>query len=72
MVGQGICNIDKDAVLSKVSDMELAAFYIESLSEIPEVISSPLRKDVHPSFRVYSPDGIKVRWYDYVRPDVAA
>ena len=30
------------------------------------VISSPLRKDVHPSFRVYSPDGTRIRWYDYV------
>ena len=66
MVGQGIYNADKDSILSKVSDVELAAFYIESLSQIPDVISSPLRKDVHPSFRVYSPDGTKVRWYDYV------
>ena len=29
------------------------------------MISSPLRKDIHPSFRVYSPDGIKVKYYDY-------
>lgn len=65
MISRGIYNGNKDDILSKVSDAELAAMYIPSLKEIPDVICSPLRKDVHPSFRVYSPDGIKVRYYDY-------
>lgn len=65
MISKGIYNGDKEAVLRKVSEAELAAIYMPSLKEIPSVISSPLRKDIHPSFRVYSPDGIKVRYYDY-------
>lgn len=65
MISRGIYNGNRDEILSKVSDTELAAMYIPSLKEIPDVISSPLRKDEHPSFRVYSPDGIKVRFYDY-------
>ena len=65
MVSQGMYNGDAKSILSRVSEAELAAFYIPSLKEIPSVISSPLRKDEHPSFRVYSPDGTKVRYYDY-------
>lgn len=66
MISRGTQNTDKNVILSKVSDVELASYYMEGLTQIPDVISSPLRKDVHPSFRVYSPDGTKVRWYDYV------
>lgn len=65
MISRGTYNGNKDTILSKVSEAELAAMYIPSLKEIPDVICSPLRKDIHPSFRVYSPDGIKVRYYDY-------
>lgn len=65
MVSQGMYNGEAQSVLSKVSEVELAAMYIPSLKEIPDVINSPLRKDEHPSFRVYSPDGTKVRYYDY-------
>lgn len=65
MVSQGTYNRSAEDILSKVSETELAAMYIPSLKEIPDVICSPLRKDEHPSFRVYSPDGIKVRFYDY-------
>lgn len=65
MIGHGIRDIDKDFILSKVTDIELASFYIDGLSAIPELISSPLRQDIHPSFWVYSPDGIRVKWCDF-------
>lgn len=65
MVGRGVYNGSAESVLRKVSQVELAAMYIPSLKEIPSVINSPLRKDEHPSFSVYSPDGIKVKYYDY-------
>lgn len=65
MVGKGVYNGSAETVLQKVSEVELAAMYIPALKEIPDVINSPLRKDEHPSFRVYSPDGTKVRYYDY-------
>ena len=31
----------------------------------PALINSPLRKDEHPSFSIYSPDGEKVFYIDY-------
>ena len=65
MVSQGTYNRSAADILSKVTEIELAAMYIPTLREIPDVIKSPLRKDEHPSFRVYSPDGTKVRFYDY-------
>ena len=66
MIAKGKPAIDKDSVLSQVSDIELLIKYFPQVTEVPMVISSPLRRDVHPSFRVYSPDGTRIRWYDYV------
>lgn len=66
MIAKGKPALDKDSVLSDVSDIELLIKYFPQVTEVPMVISSPLRKDVHPSFRVYSPDGTRIRWYDYV------
>ena len=66
MIAKGRPALDKDSILSSVSDIELLIKYFPQVTEVPMVISSPLRKDVHPSFRVYSPDGTKIRWYDYV------
>ena len=65
MISRGIFNVGKEQILSKVSEAELAAMYIPNLKEIPQVINSPLREDKHPSFRVYSPDGVRVKYYDY-------
>lgn len=66
MISKGRPALDKDSVLSEVSDIDLLARYFPKVTEIPMVISSPLRRDVHPSFRFYSPDGSRIRWYDYV------
>lgn len=66
MIAKGKPALDKDSVLSDVSDIELLIKYFPQVTEVPMVISSPLRRDVHPSFRVYSPDGTRIRWYDYV------
>lgn len=66
MIAKGRPSLDKDSVLSKVSDVDLLLRYFPNITEIPSVISSPLRRDEHPSFRIYSPDGTKIRWYDYV------
>ena len=65
MFSKGKYTADLESTLSRVSEAEIALFYLDELDEIPEVISSPIRKDEHPSFRVYSPDGTKVRFYDY-------
>lgn len=66
MISKGRPALDKDSVLSDVADIDLLVKYFPQVKEIPCVISSPLRKDVHPSFRIYSPDGTRIRWYDYV------
>lgn len=65
MVSRGKFNGNKDYVLNKVSEISIAVHYLPNLKEIPSVISSPIRKDEHPSFRIYSPDGTKIRYYDY-------
>lgn len=66
MISKGRPALDKDSVLSDISDIELLIKYFPQVTEVPMVISSPLRRDVHPSFRIYSPDGMRIRWYDYV------
>lgn len=68
MVSSGTCNIDKEELLRQVSEADIAARYL-GVHEIPCVICSPIRQDKHPSFRLYSPDGIKVRYYDYATKD---
>ena len=66
MIAKGRPALDKNSVLSEVSDIDLLMKYFPHITDIPVVISSPLRKDEHPSFRIYSPDGMRIRWYDYV------
>ena len=51
--------------MSKVDEPSLVSYYLPELSCIPEIICSPLRKDEHPSFRIYSPDGVRIRYYDF-------
>lgn len=69
MIGKSRCNVDKTYILDRVTEPQIAAFYL-GISEIPTIISSPLRVDNHPSFWLYSPDGKKVRYYDFAKKDV--
>lgn len=50
-------------ITSKVSEAELVSYYLR-ITEIPCVISSPLRKDRKPSFGLYSRDGKRIYWVD--------
>ena len=52
------------AVKERVSQMSLLYYYL-SIDSLPRLIKSPLRKDEHPSFFIYSPDGVKVLYRDY-------
>ena len=56
-------SITMDSVLSRVSEATIARFYLR-VTNIPSIISSPLRADKRPSFSVYSPNGINVRCRD--------
>ena len=65
MISHGVFNNTVESVMSEVDEGALASYYLPELTSIPEIICSPLRKDEHPSFRVYSPDGVKIRYYDF-------
>lgn len=56
--------INLDNILSKISEAEIASFYFDIVS-IPTKIKSPLRFEKHPSFGIFSPDGIKVCFKDF-------
>lgn len=52
-----------EEILSIVSEADILSFYL-SISEVPCIINSPLREDKRPSFGLYSPDGVKIRYTD--------
>lgn len=47
-----------------MSDAELASFYL-GITQVPCIISSPLRRDRNPSFGLYSNDGVRIYWVDF-------
>lgn len=51
-------------IMSRVSQGDILAHYF-NITSLPVLINSPLRKDLHPSFSIYSPDGEKVKYIDY-------
>lgn len=61
--GTGNDSICLDEIKSKVNEAELASFYL-GVTEIPCIISSPLRRDRRPSFGLYSNDGKRIYWVD--------
>lgn len=56
--------INYDELAGKVNLAELLYYYF-GITKIPCLINSPLRPDNHPSFKIYSPDGIKVYYKDF-------
>jgi hypothetical protein len=56
-------SISFDEIRSKVKDVDLVYYYL-GVMEIPCFIHSPLRKDVNPSFGLYSKDGSRIYWTD--------
>ena len=64
MVSHGTFNIDYEDVLNNISESDIAMYYL-NIRCIPELISSPLRKDIHKSFHIYSPGGKNVKFMDF-------
>lgn len=62
----GTFNITLEDLLSKVSESDILYHYF-GISEIPCVVSSPLRVDNDPSFGIYTLDGNKIYWKDLAR-----
>lgn len=59
----GNTSITLNDILSKVSEADILYHYF-NVSNIPCVISSPLRVDKDPSFGIYTLDGNKIYWKD--------
>lgn len=55
-------------IMERVSHADLLFRYL-GIDSLPVLINSPLRTDSHPSFFIYSPDGIKVLYKDYATGD---
>lgn len=51
-------------IMGRVSHTDLLSFYLH-IDSLPVLINSPLRVDNHPSFFIYSPDGVRVLYKDY-------
>ena len=56
-------SVSFDEITKQVTDAQLVSFYL-GVNEIPCVINSPLRRDTHPSFGLYSNDGKRIYWVD--------
>lgn len=64
-VAKGRPSIALEDILSVVSEFDILAHYI-NITKIPCVIQSPLRLDSKPSFGLYSPDGSKIQFRDFM------
>ena len=51
-------------VLNVTTEADITSHYL-GIQSIPCVIQSPLRQDNHPSFGIYSPDGVEVNYIDF-------
>lgn len=56
--------VDINLILDKVSELDIVAHYLQ-VSHVPCVINSPLRVDNHPSFGLWTKDGIKICYTDF-------
>lgn len=70
VVGKTSSSISKTEILSKFSEAQIVGTVFPEVTEIPCVISSPLRKDEHPSFCFYMSEHNHVRYVDYAHPEV--
>lgn len=68
MVSLGRPSNDIKDVLNVTTEVDIASFYL-GISSIPIVINSPLRMDSNPSFGIFSPDGVKVKYIDFSTKD---
>lgn len=57
-------NTDFTDITSKVSEAQLLKYYL-GVDKIPSVINSPLRRDNHPSFGLFTDDNIHIGYTDF-------
>ena len=51
-------------IMKRVSHADLLSHYL-GITSLPVLINSPFRRDAHPSFSIYSPDGTRVLYKDH-------
>lgn len=61
-------SISLEDILSKVTEADILSFYL-GITEVPTIINSPLRKDIKPSFGLYSTDGKRIFYTDFSTRD---
>lgn len=64
MISQGRPSETIKEILEMTTEAQIASYYL-GIDTIPTVINSPLRPDRKPSFGIYSPDGVKVKYIDF-------
>lgn len=63
-ISPGRPSVSLQDVLDVTTEADIASRYL-GVQAIPCVMQSPLRQDNHPSFGVYSPDGVEVNYIDF-------
>lgn len=64
---KGISNIASEKK-SQISDFDIAAYYL-GVTKIPTRMRSPLREDKHPSFGLYTRDGVHLYYVDWSKDE---
>ena len=70
VVGKTSSSISKAEVFSRFSETQVLHAVFPYITEIPCVISSPLRVDNHPSFSIYIDCNGHIRYKDFAYPSV--
>ena len=63
-ISPGRPSISVQDVLNVTTEADITSHYL-GIHSIPCVMQSPLRQDNHPSFGIYSPDGVEVNYIDF-------
>lgn len=63
-ISPGRPSVSLQDVLNVTTEANIASHYL-GIQAIPCVMQSPLRQDNHPSFGIYSPDGVEVNYIDF-------
>lgn len=68
MISPGRPSNDIREILKITTEANIASFYL-GIKSIPIVINSPLRVDSNPSFGIFSPNGVNVKYIDFSTKD---
>lgn len=69
IIGKTSSSISKAELFSKFSEVDVLTTVFPQIMTLPCVMSSPFRKDEHPSFSIYVGKDQHVRFIDYAYPD---